>query len=92
MKVSESKRLHDALEILNFLKEAGIYKKYNVSTIDVSNHRNPTFTIDGGVEVKVEKDKLKQQIKVLSKSLPSIKLDEVKYIDLRFNDIIIGTK
>ena len=91
-RVCESGRLRDALEILKILKQTGIFEKYRITKIDVSNYRNPAFTINGKIEVKINREGLKEKIKALSESLPSIKLDEVKYIDLRFEDVIIGTK
>lgn len=92
LKVSESKRLHDALDILEILKDNEILKDYCISQIDVSNYRNPTFTINDRVQVKLKKEELEEKIKVLGENLPSIKLDEVEYIDLRFKDVIIGTE
>jgi cell division septal protein FtsQ len=92
LRVSESRGIHDALEILQILDEEGISGKYQISKINVANHRNPSFIIDKDVEIKIRREELREKIKVLSESLPSIKLNEVEYIDLRFEDVIIGIK
>jgi len=92
LKECNSDRLHYALRILKSLKENGIVKSHKVSRIDVSNLRSIIFILDNKVEVKVKRDDYERSIKVLGESLPSIDLDEVEYIDLRFEDVVIGTR
>jgi cell division septal protein FtsQ len=90
--ISDAAKLQDALYILELLNEYGIADEYNIETIDVSNYRNPSIVIEDGIEIKVNSKQAEQKIKTLSVSLPSINLEQVTYIDLRFDDIVIGTE
>ncbi len=92
LKECNSDRLHYALRILKSLKENGIVKFHKVGSIDVSNSRSIIFILDDKVEVRLKRDDCERKIKVLGESLPSIDLDEVEYIDLRFEDVVIGTR
>lgn len=90
--VCDSKRLKEALNLLSLLKDENSLESYRITKIDVSNYRNVTFSIEDKIEIKLGRDNFKQKLNALNESLPSIRLDEVTYIDLRFDDITIGTE
>ncbi|MCK4518746.1 MAG: cell division protein FtsQ/DivIB [Candidatus Omnitrophica bacterium] len=90
LEVCGSQRLRDALGLFAMLMETGLSDKYNITEIDVSSHRNYIFFIDATVEVKLGKDSFRQKLDNLSRHLSGDKLEGIKYIDLRFEDIVVG--
>ncbi|MCK5305682.1 MAG: cell division protein FtsQ/DivIB [Candidatus Omnitrophica bacterium] len=90
LEVCGSQRLRDALGLLALLIETGLLDKYNITEIDVSSHRNYIFFIDATVEIKLGRDSFRRKLDNLSRHLSSDKLEGIKYIDLRFEDIVVG--
>lgn len=87
----KSEKLEEALELLVLLRETQIINNYKVTAIDVSNHRDTTFVIENKVKVRLGgKGNFKKALALLKESLPSIKMDESVYIDLRFGNVITG--
>ncbi len=90
----ESKQLEGAFLLLNSLKESEFSLRYNVTSIDVSNYQNLSFYLENGMEVKIGGEDFIKRIKSLNETLenPDLDLDSIKYIDLRFTDVVIGPK
>jgi len=67
---------------------------HEIHMIDVSDGRNISFYIEGGIEIKIGGEDFRARLLMLIKTLESVRLDksQIKYIDLRFGSVIIGPR
>jgi cell division septal protein FtsQ len=83
---------------LLLIKEMTLNKrlaKYKIKIIDITDQRNISFFIDiGNVEVKIGDTEFGKRLDTLAALLGQLGEDigRVKYIDLRFEDPIVGPK
>jgi cell division septal protein FtsQ len=79
--------------VKNFQAEKSL-SSYQIESVNVENMSKVYFTLLDNPDVIVDQDKIAHGIKVLSVVLSQGQLDlkQVKYIDLRFNEPIIGKK
>ncbi len=89
-----SPRLFSALKLLDAIDDSDILTEYSVDKINVSDHRNLVFYIDRDLEIKIGKDRFPERLALLEETLSSsyVNKEDLKYIDLRFDDIVFGTK
>ena len=87
-------RLKKGLLLLRDLKESSIFKTYEVREISVKDPRNFSFYLKGGIEVMVGGEDFSERLAKLKKILSNPELDKknIKYIDLRFKNAVIGPK
>jgi len=83
-----------AQKLLEELSKTGIAESYDISQIDVANSRNLYFYIDDGLQIKIGGEDFKKRLRNLKRVLsdPEIDSSDIRYIDLRFKDIVIGPK
>lgn len=83
-----------ALLLLKTMDDADFSDSYTLSKIDVSDYRNISFFMENGLEVKIGHANFKERLESLDKTLSTITVnrDEIRYIDLRFDDVVLGTK
>jgi len=93
-KLSNSNQIKRALLLLKEVKSSGILSEHALMGIDISNVRNAVFFLENGLEVKVGYEDFASRLENLKKVLrdPKLKLADVKYIDLRFKEPVIGLK
>lgn len=89
---SKAKALKKAVEIIKLAEETGIKDKYGLEKIDVSNVDNASFYFQKGIEVKMGKGDFRDKVKRLKARLSDLDLNRIRYIDLRFKDLIVGPK
>jgi len=89
-----SQRLSKSLDLLEEMSKSGILDSYNISEINAANKRNLSFYIDDGLEIRIGGEDFRGRLKVLKKTLkdPNVNPLDIRYIDLRFKDVIIGAK
>lgn len=87
-------QLQNAFLLLDSLKESFILSDYAVDTIDVSNYKNISFYLENGIEVKIGNENFLDRLSRLKAVLdnPGLDKENIKYVDLRFKDVIIGPK
>ena len=92
-KVLHSKQIEAVLEFLTALREAGL-QYMEISRIDVSNYKNISFYLNDGIEVKIGGEDFVDRLRRLERALKRDIFDrgDIKYIDLRFKDVVIGPK
>jgi len=96
-KVGEKMRdkgLANTFLLLDAFKESSVLEDYSVATIDASNYRNLSFYLEDGIEVKIGGEDFSKRLKKFKTTLANPDLDKrnIKYIDLRFRDVVIGPK
>lgn len=90
----ESKNLEKALLLIKGLGDYNWFNGFKVNTIDLVDSRNISIFMDNGIEVKVGDRDFGIRIEKLRRVLPDLPADltGIKYIDLRFEDVVIGQK
>ncbi len=89
-----SEEIRTAIRIINaFYRNNGL-SKYPISDVNVENLTKITFNIGPVLEIIVDKDDVEQKLDMLVFLIAQKKLDfrEVKYIDLRFKEPVVGRK
>ena len=91
-KKSSSGNLKVALDLLRELKKAKFLKNYGANRIDARDLENLSFYLASGIEVRIGPENFKDRLETLSRTLkdPRLVMDKIKYIDLRFKDVVIG--
>ena len=93
-KATESKRIKNALLLQRKLEDSGILEEHTLVEIDVSSLRNIIFFLEDGLEVKIGREDYASRLKNLKEVLsdPKLKPRDIRYIDLRFKELVIGPK
>lgn len=89
----KSARLQKALNLLSLITKTGELKHSSIENVDVSYPENMTFKMDG-MNVILGEGEFERKLELLSRILGDPKIDRpnVDYVDLRFTDVVIGTK
>lgn len=87
---NQNASLKKAIEILKIVKASQV--KYVVEKIDISNPDSISFFIMKDVEIKLGRDDFKGKIEKMEIPLSNLDLTQIKYIDLRFEDLIVGPR
>jgi len=93
-KMVESRRLEKALALLRKIKSSGILEEHTLVEIDAANMRNMIFFLEDGLEIKIGHEEYTSRLEKLKNELsdPQIKPADVRYIDLRFGEPVIGPR
>ncbi|NQT22937.1 MAG: FtsQ-type POTRA domain-containing protein [Candidatus Omnitrophica bacterium] len=83
-----------ALMLLKNLKETNALGSFALKGFDISNIRNIRLLLRDGPEIRLGKGQYREKLEKLSVVLadPKIDIDNLKYIDLRFNEAVLGPK
>lgn len=89
-----SERVNFALNIVNTFRSQKELLSYSIDNINVSDLSKIVITLNNNLEVIIDKDKVSKNIRILAVILSQRQIDfkEVKYLDLRFKEPIIGKK
>ncbi|UCD55533.1 MAG: cell division protein FtsQ/DivIB [Candidatus Omnitrophota bacterium] len=90
----ENPQVRNAFLLIDALEESAVLSDYAISAIDVSNYRNLSFYLEDGIEVKIGSEDFLDRLYRLRTTFAKPELDKenIKYIDLRFKDVVIGPK
>ena len=90
----KDKKLANVILLLDALKQSSILRTYNVTKVNAKETRTISFYLDSAIEVKIGEDDFAKRLKVLKSTLSKPGLDKknIKYIDLRFKDVVIGPR
>ena len=83
---------------MNFMAKGiqitNVLKKHSLSKIDITDPKNVSFYVDREIEVKIGESHWIERLKILEQTLKSVELDatRIRYIDLRFDDVVIGPR
>lgn len=93
-KQSSSKNLRYALELIKEIKKSKSIGGCGVVTIDANDTDELSFTLKNGIEVRIGYENLSERLALLENTLKDerLALDRIKYIDVRFKDVVIGPK
>jgi len=88
------KSLHVALLILRTFKKESMFSDVRLEKINVGNLSKIYCYLSNGIEIIVDQDDIVKKIKTLRmiSSKANLKVDNVRYIDLRFKEPVIKEK
>ena len=91
---ARSKNLKAALALLREMKESKFFSEYSVVAIDAADIKDLSFSLKNGLEVKIGYENFKERLKLLKNTIrdPRLAVDRVEYIDVRFENAVIGPK
>jgi len=89
---SRSLALKRGIEIIKILEAVNTANMCTVKKIDATNPNNISFYTQEDVEIKLGKGDFKRKIEKVNTRLANLDLSRIRYIDLRFKDLIIGPK
>lgn len=89
-----SKEMEYALGLIMQSVRIGLFRKYPIKKIDVSNAEYFTFYILDGLKVKINPQEIADKLGVLASLVSQVNMDlsKAEYIDLRFKDPAIKLK
>ena len=89
-----SRNLGLSIELLKKIKKSRFLSSWSANTIDAGDAKNLILYLKGGAEVRIGAEDYTNRLKSLEKTLRDTRLvmDRIKYIDLRFKDVVIGPK
>lgn len=89
-----SRNLGLAIELLRKIKKSRFLASWSANSIDAGDAGNIILYLKGGLEVRIGSEDFSNRLKALEKTLRDTRLmaDRIKYIDLRFKDVVIGPK
>ena len=90
----DNRQLKSAFLLIDALKENTLGDPFSVTAVDAANYKNLSFYLKNGIEVKIGGDEFPERLKMLKTTLNNRNLDknDIRYIDLRFRDVVIGPK
>ncbi|MDD5679930.1 MAG: cell division protein FtsQ/DivIB [Candidatus Omnitrophica bacterium] len=92
--LAKDKRLENTLLLIQALSTINMPDEFDINTIDASNHKNIVCYLKGGIEVRMGGDNYIDKLKALKTVLADSKINkhDLKYMDLRFGNPVIGPK
>jgi cell division septal protein FtsQ len=83
-----------ALELLQEIRQTRSLANFGVTAISVYDPSNLIFYLKNGIEIRVGAENFRERLDLLTRALrdPRLVTENIKYIDVRFKDVIIGPK
>lgn len=83
-----------AFKLMELIKQSNILRKHALTKIDIGDPKNISLFVDTDIEVKIGDNHFIERLKILDQTLRTVDLDKnkIRYIDLRFDDIVIGPR
>ena len=80
------------LILLKNIKSVPIINKFGVQRIEIANIQSLVFYLDNGLEIRIGQGDFTEKLKKLEMILkdPNVDKRNLKYIDLRFKDAVLG--
>ncbi|MFH1201352.1 MAG: cell division protein FtsQ/DivIB [Candidatus Omnitrophota bacterium] len=80
-----------AVTLLNEFRKKPIFKKFRIQEVNVLNLSNTVFFLEGGPQVKIGDNSLKERLAMLEVFLRQFNEDvsKINYIDLRFKEPVV---
>jgi cell division septal protein FtsQ len=83
-----------AIKLVELLKQSNILKKHALTKIDIGDPKNISLFVDIDIEIRIGSNHILERFKILDQTLKTVELDrsKIRYIDLRFDDVVIGPR
>ncbi len=93
-KIIDSRHLLVGLEFVRQINTYWSIETHSITALDVSDYRNISLFLKEGPQIKIGTENIEKNLKRLEKVLKeaNLELEKIKYIDLRFKEVVIGPK
>ena len=83
-----------ALRLMEVIKRSQILRKHQLTKIDIGDPKNFSLVVDQSIEIKIGTNHFIERLKILDQTLRTLALDadKIHYIDLRFDDVVVGPR
>lgn len=83
-----------AVKLAEVIKRSNVLRRHLLTEIDISDPRNVFFVVDGAIEIRIGNSHFIERLKILDQTLRTVDLnpEKIQYIDLRFDDVVIGPR
>ncbi len=83
-----------ALRLMEVIRHSNILRNHVLTKIDIGDPKNITLVADHQIEIRIGNNHFIERLKILDQTLKSLPLDpeKIRYIDLRFDDVVVGPK
>ncbi len=83
-----------AIKLADIIKRSNILRKHVLTKVDIADPNNISFIVDSDIEIKIGNNHFIERLKILDQTLKTVELDraKIRYIDLRFDDVVIGPR
>lgn len=83
-----------AMLLADEIKKSDILRKHFLSKINIADPSSVSLFVDQSIEIRIGNNHLMERLKILDQTLKSVELDssKIRYIDLRFDDVVIGPR
>ena len=87
-------RMQKALEVVKILQKTNVADAFDVANVDVSNTNNIMIVLEGGTEIYLGHSEFLKRLHQLARATKKIDFspEKIKYVDLRFDDMVIGSR
>ena len=92
--ICSDKKLAYGLKFLSAVESFWSIKNHRIDAVNLNSTKNISILLENGIEVKMGDSRIKEDILTLKDILEGSRFDlaKIKYIDLRFSDVIIGPR
>lgn len=83
-----------AVKLAEVIRQSGSLRGHALTLVNTSDPNNIWVLVDGQIEIRFGGSHFMERLKILDQTLKSVPLDptQVRYIDLRFDDVVIGPR
>ena len=90
----QDSRAKKAIKLAEWIKRSNIFKEHALTKIDIADPKNILLFVDSDIEIRIGNSHLIERFKILDQTLKNVALNrsKIRYIDLRFDDVVIGPR
>ena len=83
-----------AAKLAEILRRSDILRHHSLTRIDIRDPKNVAFYLDVDLEVRIGNSHFMERLELLERTMKTLPLDrdKIRYIDLRFDDVVIGPR
>ena len=83
-----------AIKLADVMRQSGVLRGHALTAVNISDPDNLLLLVDGQIEIRFGGAHYAERFKILEQTLKRVPLDSSKiaYIDLRFDDVVIGPR
>ena len=87
-------RTKKAVRLIEILRRSNLLKNHFLSKVDIRDPQNLSLFVDSDLEIKMGNSHFMERLELLDRTLKTLPLDrsKIRYIDLRFDDVVIGPR
>ena len=92
--ILRDKTTQNAIRLGEVIKRSNVLRKHALTHMDIGDPKNVVLKVDSDIEIRIGGNHFIERLKILDQTLKTVELDrtKIRYIDLRFDDVVIGPR